>query len=627
MDNNELYILACSLRHAEKTERNMRAHNKELYEFINSLYPEYPNITFAERFYWFTHNLTSLPVCKNCGGPVKFIDGRDGYREYCCVKCSNNHNDKKKKAINTNIERYGVQNIQQIKEVNQKGIQTKKEKYGSGNNKEQILRTKKERYGDENYNNLEKIKETKQERYNDPYYTNPDKIRESLYIRHVNIILPRYNDLEISKYGSVGVDPIEKVKITKKRRYGDENYNNSDKMKSTKKERYGDENYNNSDKMKSTKKERYGDENYNNPVQASKTRRKNNIDNSDFIIGYDIDGRWICTCPHPGCTKCERKTFNIFGNMYHDRKRDGTEICTNILPESTTGKNTTLEIFVKNILDGHNIFYICNDRTILNNKELDIYIPDKKLAIECNGIFWHSSNFRKDNSHKHADKYKLCEEKGIQLLTIWEDQIINQPDIVESIILSKLGIYNTRIYARKCVIKVVETKEAINFLKANHIQGKTSSTIKLGLYYNDELVSLMTFGMQKRCSGGSKNSNWELNRFCNKINTQVVGAASRLLSYFIKEYKPSCIVSYSSNDISNGSLYKILGFKSDGKITNAYWYIQHRTLNRYHRTNFSKSRLKSMGVEIEGKTENDIMSKLPYWKIYDSGHIKWIKKL
>ena len=87
MDNNELYILACSLRHAEKTERNMRAHNKELYEFINSLYPEYPNITFAERFYWFTHNLTSLPVCKNCGGPVKFIDGRDGYREYCCVKC------------------------------------------------------------------------------------------------------------------------------------------------------------------------------------------------------------------------------------------------------------------------------------------------------------------------------------------------------------------------------------------------------------------------------------------------------------------------------------------------------------------------------------------------------------
>ena len=107
----------------------------------------------------------------------------------------------------------------------------------------------------------------------------------------------------------------------------------------------------------------------------------------------------------------------------------------------------------------------------------------------------------------------------------------------------------------------------------------------------------------------------------------MIGSASRLLSYFIKEYKPSCIVSYSSNDISNGSLYKILGFESDGKITNAYWYIQHRTLNRYHRTNFSKSRLKSMGVEIEGKTENDIMSKLPYWKIYDSGHIKWIKKL
>ena len=391
----------------------------------------------------------------------------------------------------------------------------------------------------------------------------------------MNVILPRYNDLEISKYGSVGVDPIEKIKITKKRRYGDENYNNSDKMKST-------------------KKERYGDENYNNPTQASKTRRKNNIDNSDFIVGYDIDGRWVCTT---------------------------------ILPESTTGKNTTLEIFVKNILDEHNISYICNDRTILSNKELDIYIPDKKLAIECNGIFWHSSNFRKDNSHKHVDKYKLCEEKGIQLLTIWEDQIINQPDIVESIILSKLGIYKTRIYARKCVIKEVETKEAINFLKANHIQGKTSSTIKLGLYYNDELVSLMTFGMQKRCSGGSKNSNWELNRFCNKINTQVVGAASRLLSYFIKEYKPSCIISYSSNDISNGSLYKILGFESDGKITNAYWYIQHRTLNRYHRTNFSKSRLKSMGVEIEGKTENDIMSKLPYWKIYDSGHIKWIKKL
>ena len=150
----------------------------------------------------------------------------------------------------------------------------------------------------------------------------------------------------------------------------------------------------------------------------------------------------------------------------------------------------------------------------------------------------------------------------------------------------------------------------------NHIQGKSSGSIKYGLYYNNELVSVMTFLIQKKSI--------KLVRFCNKRNYQIVGGASKLFNHFIKTYNPDKIISYSSNDISDGGLYKLLRFNTNNKISNAYWYVEHGSLIRYHRESFQKSNLKKMGYNVDELTEYQIMDDLPYFRIHDCGIMTWI---
>ena len=444
-------------------------------------------------------------------------------------------------------------------------------------------------------------------------------------------------------------------KQTNLKKYGSENYNNINKIKQTNLKKYGVENVSQSktiqekrtsnnlekwgvtctlhnkyiqEKVIKTNLDRYGVEypvsiKTQESINKSKETFKNNfIKSHDNIINYDEEGNCIMKCPHPECNKCKEKHFIIDAGHYNDRMRKYTEICTNLLPyDNYRSKNTSLEIFIKNILDKYNIEYKTNVRNIIAPKELDIYIPSKKIAIECNGLYWHEDK----PANYHLNKFKDCKDHGIQLLTIWEDQIVNKPKIVESVLLSKLGLISNKIGARKCIIKEVPIKECNIFLNQNHIQGKTNSTIKLGLYYKDELVSVMTFS--KQLKHGSKSQNnigyWNLSRFCNKLYTNVIGSASKLLNYFINMYHPNNIISFASNDISNGNLYRTLNFNEDNHYTNAYWYINKKTLQRYHRTSFTKDNLKKLGFDIENKTESQIMNNLPFYKIYDSGHIKF----
>jgi hypothetical protein len=168
-----------------------------------------------------------------------------------------------------------------------------------------------------------------------------------------------------------------------------------------------------------------------------------------------------------------------------------------------------------------------------------------------------------------------------------------------------------------------------DFLKENHIQGNTPFEKCFGLVYNDEIISVMTFGHKRGCRGGKQtNGNeWELSRFCNKMNTVVIGGAGKLLKHFEKMVNPEIIYSYSSNDISNGNLYKKLDFKEDS-ISIPYWYVEPKTLNRYHRTSFTKREITRKGMTSDTKfTESEVMKKYNFLKIYDSGMTKWVKHL
>lgn len=260
--------------------------------------------------------------------------------------------------------------------------------------------------------------------------------------------------------------------------------------------------------------------------------------------------------------------------------------------------------------------------TKLNNCEFDILCNRENLAIEFNGLYWHSDKFK--NKDYHLNKTVIAKENGFHLIHIFEDEWLFKKEIVKSRLLNLIGKTPNKIYARKCEIKEISSKDSVKFLEENHIQGNVNSKIRIGLFYNDELVSLMTFGsLRKNLGQDSKEGVFELVRFCNKLNTNVIGGASKLLKYFERNYNPKEIISYADRRWSKGNLYEQLGFEFIHNSQPNYFYVN--KLSRENRFKYRKSELVKQGFD-KNKTEKQIMKEIGYNRIYDCGALKFIKK-
>jgi len=453
-----------------------------------------------------------------------------------------------------------------------------------------------------------KMKKTKKERYGDENYTNSKK--------YIKTCLDKYGTTHPSKT----TKHIEKIKKTKKEKHGDENYNNHKQSLVTKKEKYGDENYNNLEKYRETNLKLYGVDNISKlkSTQEKKTINKKNkliqkYKNNNIIdIDYE-DYTYIY--------QCNNHISKIPKTIFYNRLETNTTLCTICNPINDPGsdKENKLLDFIK---ENYNNLIITNDRKILDGKELDIYIPDLKLAFEFNGVYWHNELYRPNNYH--LDKTELCDKKNIQLIHIYEDDWVYKQDIVKSMILNKLGRTPNKIYARKTEVKeIIDNKLVRKFLDENHIQGFVGSKIKLGLFYENELISLMTFGkLRKSMNSSSKTEGqYEMLRFCNKLNTNVIGCASKLFKYFIRNYKFDNITTYADRSHSNGKLYEVLGFDFIHKTSPNYYYIIDQI--RHHRFNFRKDKLIKEGYDVN-KTEHQIMLERKIYRIYNSGNLKYI---
>ncbi|MCK9415473.1 hypothetical protein M0Q97_02295 [Candidatus Dojkabacteria bacterium] len=321
------------------------------------------------------------------------------------------------------------------------------------------------------------------------------------------------------------------------------------------------------------------------------------------------------------CTiECDKHhIYDINFSLLSLRLKYKTVLCTICNPISST--KSGLEIQLKDFISSNNSNIIYNSRSIIPPLELDIYIPELKIAFEFNGLYWHNELNKEKNYH--LNKTELCEQQGIQLIQIYEDTWVHKQEVIKSMILNKLGKTENKIFARKCEIKeIVDGKNIKSFLDTNHNQGFVGAKIKIGLFYNNEMVSLMTFG-DRRVAMGKKSTNigeFELLRFCNKLNTNVVGGASRLFKYFIKTYNPVEITTYADRSFSQGKLYETLGFESVGKTEPNYYYIVDGI--RYHRFNFRKDKLIKDGFD-SNKTEHQIMLDRKIYRIFDSGNLKY----
>jgi len=255
-------------------------------------------------------------------------------------------------------------------------------------------------------------------------------------------------------------------------------------------------------------------------------------------------------------------------------------------------------------------------------KEIDIYIEDKKIGFECNGLYWHSAEHlitRGKPVNNDYIKYQEFKHSDIRIYCIMEDEWKHRRDIVESRIKNILGLTDKRIYARNCEIRLIEKHVAKEFIEKNHIQGYHGCSIAYGLFHHDNLVSVMSF-TDSNITRKLKNT-WEISRFCSLLDTSVIGAAGKLFSQFEKDIKPQFIVSYADTRWSDGNVYKQLGFSFEKQTTCNYWYIDRHNIKRIHRFNLRKK-----SDEPKDVSEEDLRRQQGYLRIYDYGSSKWIKR-
>lgn len=300
--------------------------------------------------------------------------------------------------------------------------------------------------------------------------------------------------------------------------------------------------------------------------------------------------------------------------------------CPHCHPQYSKGEKEVVK-FIRSIYTGE---IVENCRDVISPRELDIYLPELKIAFEYNGLYYHSSGFNKNPSCSR-NKFLKCEEKGIRLITVYEDEWVHNKEVIKSMISRNIGIFD-RIFARKTLVKkITDSSVYSNFLLENHIQGKCAVNFAYGLYYEDELVSVMTFTRPRMNMGRSKLNDFdkiELSRFCNKKGMSVIGGASKLLSAFIKSEdckNISEIYSYSDNRISQGNLYKSIGFTFERPVAVNYFYTDFK--ERCRKQHFRKSVLKEKGIDTNNKTEFQLAEESGWYRIYDCGKRLWTLKI
>ncbi len=229
--------------------------------------------------------------------------------------------------------------------------------------------------------------------------------------------------------------------------------------------------------------------------------------------------------------------------------------------------------------------------------EIDIYIPEKKIGIEYNGSYWHSS-LRKSSNY-HYNKSKLAESKGIKLIHIWEDQWKNKNELVKTILKARLGVLNNseKIYARQCIIKEINNKEYQEFCNNNHIMGYKKASIKLGLFYKDKLIQIASFSKTHNIGRAKSQNNkyeYEWVRGCPASNNVVIGGTSKLFKYFIKKYNPKSVLCYADWNLFDGKGYKECGFKLEGYTGPDKFYIKNNTMERINRNPYKYKEFKEL---------------------------------
>lgn len=587
---------------------------KRICEYTNFLNAYYPTkVSILARLYVIKNNINEYPMCKICKKPVRFISIDKGFAKWCSISCSCNDSETQLKLKQTKLERYGnssynnkektkltiakklEENPNYYKDITDKCKATKFKNYGNENfvNIDKCKSTKLERYGNSNYNNIDKNLQTKEERYGYKHYNNREKFKQTI------------STFSVDDKNRIN----QKRKLTNLEKYGVESYTQTsecrEKTKQTNLERYGVTCVLLLDECKAAALD----------VNIEKTWKlmsNHQLYNPLFTLDEYKKHRTELYEYKWQCKNC--------GHIFYAQWKDGNvrKRCPICEPKLHMIAQTELYKFISDNYKGQ---IITNTKHIISPLELDFYLPDINLAIEYNGIYWHSAD-RKPKRY-HLDKTEMCENKGIKLIHIFEDEWLLKNDIVKNRIANVLGNFSKNIYARKCIVKEVSGKDSKEFQDLYHIQGSVKSPINFGLYYDNELIALMTFSKPRF----NKKYEYELIRYCTKSTYHVIGGAGKLLKHFERTINPKSLISYADRRWSNGNLYRQLGFIEIEKSPINYWYFCNGTPNRESRIKFQKHKLKTLFPNTfdNSLTEFENMKLAGYTRIYDCGNLVFTK--
>lgn len=525
--------------------------------------------------------------------------------------------DYKSKAIETNLDRYGVEWATQNEKVKDKQKETSLQRYGYSNimNSPDILLSIRNAYKDntgfdnpmQNPEVKDRIKGNNVEKYGVSSYSKTAEYKE------------KFKETSISRYGTL--NPMQ-------------NPNVSNKVKSTCLDKYGVDCYlatsEARSKLKQFLNEKYNVDFYSQSKEwkASMMRDPSKVsmwlsflnDPSAYLNAFDDKPSLKQLSIELGISETTVSYYvNYFGlqdKVHYTLSYMEDEVCSYI---------TSLDPEIR---------IIRHNRQLISPYELDITLPDYNIAIECNPTATHNSSLPfKGNAvlpyNYHKMKTDKCNEKGWLLFHIFGYDWTHRNEIIKSMIANLLGQSADRIYARKCKIMLVSAKQSKEFLDANHKQGATNASIRLGLIDRDteELVAHMTFNKMRSTIGKSNAPGcWELSRFCCKLNCNVVGGASKLFSYFVRYIKPEAIISFSDRAHNSGNMYRLLGFSMARMSGPNYVWVDAKTDVAYHRINAQKRNIKKFlkddGIDLT-KTEKQIMTEHGYVQVFDSGTITW----
>ncbi len=544
--------------------RKIECNNQVLFEKCKLFKDKNELVNWEETLFWIVYRLKEKPTCRSEGcnrKDLKFYNYNHGYKLFCPT-CS---------MKKTNLEKFGVEHATQTREVQEKRKQTCLEKYGI----DHVCKLKKVK---------ERIKQSLKENWGEEGYSHP-------------IIRRKKEQTNSERYG---------------RKWATQTENIQEKRKETCKEKYGEDHW-----MKTDKKKREFSEMWKGDYQDKLLQYHREFCKSRGfeLINYTRaheDSKFKCLDCH----------YEFYRN-WNEFKSRNIIICPNCFKNQKPKQYGRIEEKIIQDLDLDSKFNVHRrNKTIISPQELDLYIPERNIAIEYCGLWCHNSGGAISNciegkpANYHLNKLEKCEKQGIQLITIFEDEWLLKPEVVLSSLSNKLDLNNQyKIRAKNCKIKIVNKNEKTEFLEKNHLHGDQISSINVGLYYQNNLVSIATF----RRLG----NNLELTRFCSEPFHIVYGGLGKILKYIKENYSFEKIITYADRRWSNGHIYYKLGFEFKKKTKPGHWYWGNDIIGRKHWWYFKRKDLIERYPEYSNLKKLEIVKKLGYCWIFDCGNLRF----